>query len=184
MELQRLAYVGSGLLAVVSLLPATTPRSPEPHAAPVQAEQQADAGPDPVLLNVEKQTTRLREYATSAPAPTEAGRNPFRFGEPRRPALERGRSAALHESRTVAAPVEPVAPPPPRLTLVGIAERRVNPSEAGDVERVAIVSGLGDVHLVVAGDRIGGRFTVLAVGNDVVELRDENTANILRLALR
>jgi hypothetical protein len=66
------------------------------------------------------------------------------------------------------------------LALVGMAETRRGETTL----RTAIISGGGEVHLVVVGDRIDNRFTVVAIGADAVELRDDETLETLRLVLR
>ena len=55
---------------------------------------------------------------------------------------------------------------------------------SGTPVRTAILSGLGDVFLVKAGEIVASRYEVVAVGADAVELRDLGTGRTLRLGLR
>jgi hypothetical protein len=177
MDVRWVAYVGSGLLAAVSLVP-TVFRAPAPTRSPAPAPVQA-AAPDPAMLDVERQTSRLREYASVAPEPRSV-RDPFRFGH--RPPPRSRVSPSYVQPRAVAAPssLPPPVPEPAPLQLIGMAER-----DSGDgAERIAIIAAFNDVHLVRVGDRIGGRFTVLAVGADAVELEDAETRTLVRLGLR
>jgi hypothetical protein len=60
-----------------------------------------------------------------------------------------------------------------------MAERQVGTASV----RTAIVTGFGDVHLVTVGDRIADRFTVRAIGENTVELDDQQSSSVLRLEL-
>ena len=78
---------------------------------------------------------------------------------------------------------EPPAPPqeaPPAFRLIGVAEDET----ADGVVRTAILSGLGDVFLVKAGDTVGGRFRVDQVSADAVQLTSLSTSAASTLALR
>jgi hypothetical protein len=175
MDVRWIAYIGSGVLAAVSLVPTGVWRTPEPKAS-VRTPRAAASAPDPVLVDVERRTARLRTFATEAPPPRAPGRNPFRFGESRlRPKASPSPRIAPVDTTPQAAP----APVEPRLELVGMAERR----EGDGIVRTAILAGFGDVHLVRVGDRVAGRFTVLSIGADAVELQDEVAQSVLRLAL-
>jgi hypothetical protein len=130
------------------------------------------------LFDLDAQTARLRDAAVPAPS---GGRNPFRFGPPSR-TVELG-VAARRTPRAPsafvsgeAAPPEPVVP----LVLIGVAEQ----AGPGEPRRTAVLSGLGQVFLVVAGDPIGSRYRVVSVGSDAVELRDEQAGRTHTLALR
>jgi len=112
---------------------------------------------------------RLRPDATPR-----RGRNLFAFASPKpRPAPVVAAVPALTE-----APRAPVAPPP--LKLVGVAED-VGPQGS---ERTAIISGLGQLFLVKAGERVTPRYRVAKIDADVVELVDAGDGTTLRLALK
>jgi hypothetical protein len=175
MDLRWIAYAGSGLLAVISLFPVAVSRSPDGKApTPGSVQRRAQSPAIPVLLDVERHTARLSSYHAEAPSPRLPARNPFRFVERRVPTPERVRPAA---------PVTfvPETPPAPRqpLTLVGMSSRRVGDT----VQRTAVISGFADVYLVGANDRIRDRFTVLSIGDDAVELRDDDAQAFVRLTL-
>lgn len=182
MDVRSLAFLGSGLLAAVSLVPVAVSRSPEtpPTARPGTARPDT---PTSALVDVVEQTTRLRTYMSAAPAPRQPARNPFRFAERRRAESSSARAPELLGRMAQSPPLRPFAAAPP-LTLIGIAERQPAGEPIAAAQRIAIVSGLGDVHLVSAGDRIAGRYSVVAVGVDAVELRDEAADTLLRLGLK
>jgi hypothetical protein len=50
--------------------------------------------------------------------------------------------------------------------------------------RTAVLSGLGDVFLVRAGDVVASRYEIVAVGADAVELKDLATGRTFRIGLR
>jgi hypothetical protein len=180
-DVRWLAYLGSGLLAVGSLIPWAT-HAPESTQTPPGRADRVDSGPDRALVDVERQAARLREHVTLAPMPRRPSRNPFRFapGASERTSDDRApRNAPAPDPRPTGPDVgEPSREAP--LALIGMAETRHGES----IIRTAIISGAGDVHLVAVGDRVNNRFTVVAIGADAVELRDDETEQTLRLALR
>ena len=112
---------------------------------------------------------RLRPDATPR-----LGRNLFTFASPRpRPAPPITAPALTETPRP-----QPLAPPP--LKLVGVAE------DAGPQgpERTAIISGLGQLFLVKAGERVTPRYRVAKIDADVVELVDADNGTTLRLSLK
>jgi len=50
--------------------------------------------------------------------------------------------------------------------------------------RTAVIAGVGQLFFAKAGDTLGGRYTVTAIGADAVELRDATTGETVRLALQ
>jgi hypothetical protein len=165
--------VATGSLALWLVSVAVTESPPRQGAA-----REAPAEDPAPLFDLDAQTARLRDGAV--PAPT-GGRNPFRFGEPSRDARTaaatgRGTSGPSAIPPDDAAPPEPVIP----LTLIGVAEQ----AGAGAPRRTAVLSGLGQVFLVTAGDAVGSRYRVVSVGPDAVELRDEQAGRSQTLTLR
>jgi hypothetical protein len=80
-----------------------------------------------------------------------------------------------------AAIATPSAPPEPVLALAGIAEQRAGTG----VMRTAVIVGPGDeLFMLREGQSLLGRYSVTAIGPDVVELRDSVTGLPRRLALR
>jgi hypothetical protein len=124
------------------------------------------------MSTLQDEVSRLHERLAPSVTPTRS-RDLFRFS---RRAPERPRPAAA-----VATPDAAPAPSqPPPLTLIGIAED----AQPGGVVRTAIVSGLGDLFLVKAGDLFGGRYRVDQVSGDAVQLTDTTSAVSSTLALR
>ncbi|HXH05575.1 MAG TPA: hypothetical protein VNI83_03190, partial [Vicinamibacterales bacterium] len=121
---------------------------------------------------VREEAARLRARLAAVAPPAPEARNPFRFETPAPPSVRR-------------AP-EPSPEPPPAdasalpLSLEGIAEDVA----AGVRRRIAILSGLGDVHLAGVGDLIAGRYEVVAVGAEGVQLRDTAAGRVVTLTLR
>jgi hypothetical protein len=186
-DLGRTMVVGGGLILAAWLLPSATsdPAQPASRAKPAAPgpAQRATAVQDALVLDVEAATARLRTYETSRPGSRRPARNPFRFG----PSPARaGPAAALPPAPEVGTPAESAgehAPPgatlqPPALRLVGVAERY-----GAEPARIAILASPSDVHLAAPGDRVIGRYTVLAVLADAAELRDETTGAVVRFLL-
>jgi hypothetical protein len=71
-------------------------------------------------------------------------------------------------------------PPPPPLTLLGIAEQM----EDGRLVRTAVLRGANDLWLAREGTSIGSRFRVERIGADHVEIHDAQTETALTLRFR
>lgn len=183
MEARWLAYIGSGLLAALSLAPSTfltAPRQTPPAAPSATAAVEA---PIDVLVDVERQTARLRRHLEDAPTPRVPGRNPFRYAA--RPVQVRetgGQPRSGHAVTPVPDPdqvAQETVPPRPQLRLVGMAEQ----AEGDSTVRTAVIAAFGDVYLVRVGDRLGERYEVAAVGADTVEVLDTLTQQVFSLRL-
>ena len=132
---------------------------------------------DALANDMQAQAVRLRARLAEAPAPSAAIRNPFRFAE--RPASQaRSRRAVLPAPEPVAATPEPREP---SLQLIGIAETA---TKDGLVRTAMITGGYNELMMVTPGQRILGRYEVVAVGADAVELKDVDTGAIRRLKLQ
>jgi hypothetical protein len=129
-------------------------------------------------LDLDEATARLRARIAQAPAPRSPERNPFDFERATPPASHQ----AVPVTRLVGGPPVPVGPPPPpQVTLSGIAETRTGEG----VVRTAIIAGPGQLYFAKLGERVAGRYEVSAIGADIVELKDLNDATRrVRLALR
>jgi hypothetical protein len=173
----RGAALGLPLLAAAFWLASVTttgapPATAEPAAAP------AAGTPIVPWFDLERQRARL-ERLTAAP-PVSPSRNPFRFGSrPRRASTAPLTDRAPDDPAALADRAVPAAPSVP-VRLVGIA---AGAADDGPF-RSAILSGLGQVFIAGAGDLVAERYRVTAVGEDAVELSDEMTGRVLRLALR
>jgi len=172
--------LGGGVILAAWLLPsATSDRTPpadRARASPGVPAQRIAARQDALVRDVEAAAARLRQHEPTRPGARRATRNPFRFREVP-PEAAPASAAPLRPSREADEP--PVAAAEPALRLIGVAERQA----AGDPARIAILATPSDVHLAAPGDRVAGRFTVLAVLADAAELRDETTGAVVRLAL-
>lgn len=149
-------------------------RPPRRTAAPVPDEALLDS----LARDVQAQSSRLRQRLATAPSVQFPARNPFSFG--RRAAVPREAAPV----RPAYVPPEAIAEPAPReplLALIGVAEE----NKADGVVRTAMISEEGeDLHMATAGQTIGGRYLVVAISADAVELKDVASGAIRRLALR
>ena len=138
----------SGAVATAQNRPRATRRTPAPAAKqPPVADVKLDA---------------LRVTATDPPRVT---RNPFRFYQPPPPPPQR---VVRPPEPVFAAPPVPTGPPPPppiTLRFIGLIEA---PQRSG---RVALLSdGRGGLMHGREGDIIEGRYRVLRVGTDSIDL--------------
>ena len=162
---RRIALVavlgGAGLLAAV--LAARDDGAPEPRAG--AATTRRGAGSEPSVSVDDLRLERLEQPRAGLDAPL---RNPFRFEA--RPAAPRAERRPAPVDRAPAPPLAaapPVAagPPPIAMRYIGLVEA---PAQAG---RVAIVSdGRGNVFYGKEGDIIEGRYRVVRIGPDSLEL--------------
>jgi len=161
---------GAGVLATwfFSMPPAQQPVAVQ---APPAARAQ---GASTSTIDIQQEASRLQLRTPQAPRYSEPARNPFRFGEPRRP--ER---AAAAEAPVVAPPVAPLPPPPPQVTLDGIASDTVD----GVMQRSAILATDGGVVIAKEGEQVAG-YRVDKVAPDSVELTKVSDGSVLRLGLR
>jgi hypothetical protein len=74
----------------------------------------------------------------------------------------------------------PDAPPPPPLTLIGIAED----GEANGPVRTAILTALGQLYFAAEGASVATRYRVATISADAVELVDVSDGTRLQLALK
>lgn len=173
---RAVVYVGGASLlaawfssaASLSLSPRDTPPASDVPDAATPVEQLA--------VQIEEQSQRLRQRLEAAPLFEQAVRNPFAFREaPRPPAQPRSPRV---EAPALAVPAEP---PEPSLALIGVAEQR-----RGDATvRTAMLSASGtELILVEIGQGVLQRYQVTAVSAEAVELLDQVTGRIRRLALQ
>lgn len=150
-------------------------RQPRPVRTAPRAN--SDVQLDALAADVQAQAGRLRQRLATAPAPEGIDRNPFTF------------SARQAPVRRAALPPEPVVVPAaaipevrePVLELIGVAEDK---KDGGFVRTAMITGGHDELMMVGPGQRVLGRYEVVAVGADAVELKDLETGAIRRLVLR
>ena len=182
---RAVAIVTSTGMILTWLATVASPR-PEPALSPppvAQVRAGATGRPDPtdaLSFDVERESARLRVRMAEAPAPRRSGRDPFRFAErrPVEPARVRVQRSVHQPSMDLAAQT-PVAAPP-AIKLIGVAER----ATADGTVRTAVLSGAADVFLVGVNEQVLGRFTVVAIAAEAVEVVDSTTGQSLRLAMR
>ena len=173
MNLRRVVWFGVSALAFASWMASASTSGVRPPAAPLPPIQPGAI--DRSMAALQSEIGHLHERLGPTAAPTRS-RDLFRFTTrtPRRPAPVAAPAAVVAD---VAAPARPVMP---LLTLIGVAED-VTPD---GIVRTAIVSGLGDVFLVKAGDTIRLQYRVEQVSGDAVQVGDTATAATTTLALR
>jgi hypothetical protein len=163
-----------------SAVPAGPAAGPSSVRAPV-ARETADRGASAggVDPGVEVAIERLRTGLSVMPAPSESGRNPFRFGADRsvRRSAGQHRAALVPSDSTDAGPVAPDRPP---MQLLGVAAE----GEDAAPVRTAVIATPRQLYLVREGEQLALRFQVLRIGIDAVELRDLATDDTFQLALR
>ena len=170
-------YLAGGGLLVAWIAAANMP-SQSGDRADNRARPAPVVPTDAIADEVHAQATRLQARMAQAPVPESHPRNPFAFGAiPRQTRAAQPLVAAMVDE---AAPAF-VPPPPPALTLMGIAEEYV----IGGYRRTAVIGGDGDaIFMVIEGDRVGERYKVTKIGADAVELEDLVNKGYRRLALR
>jgi hypothetical protein len=170
------AYIGGAVVLAAWLASAASAPMRSGEAAQ-SLQPVATIGTELLATDVQRQSARLRQRLATAPAPQEPRRNPFTFAERELP-----RSQTSLRRLAAALPVQDAEPPPlePVLSLVGVAEQQ----SANGLVRTAILVGESDeLYTVTAGQTLIDRYTVSAIGPDVVELKDSATGLTRRLAL-
>jgi hypothetical protein len=170
---------GTALLSGATVLATWLVSAPVPPSAvttPVRAlaarRQEAPLPVEDLGPEAERLARRVADMAAFG-APT---RDLFRF----RAAPLAARVKVPVAPEVSLAPIAAVAPVPPPFVLTGIAE-----DQQGDVMvRTAIVSGPGNLWLVKAGDTLDGRFQVVAVEADAVDIIRADTGAAIRLSFR
>ncbi len=177
MTAKRAAAYSGGVLLLLAWL-ASAAGLGRQRVAPAQAPEPVEtSGTTLIAADVQAQTERLKSRLAAAPAPQVPVRNPFMFAS-KEAAPRRAAKSAETEPPPLPAVLEPAEP---AIDLVGIAEDRTPKG----VVRTAIISALsGELFLVKEGESIVGRYRVKAVGADSVELSDQLTGAVRRLALR
>jgi hypothetical protein len=160
---------GAGILATwfFSMPPAHAPASAVAPA--VRTPRVASSS-----IDIEKQAARLQVRPRPEARYTEPSRNPFRFSERREPTRP--------TTGIVAAPpiaIAPLLPPPPTITLDGIAAD----TAGGQEQRTAILHTDAGVVLAKEGDEVAG-YRVGKIAADAVELVKTGDGSTLRLGLR
>lgn len=167
----RAAWLTAALMAFAVLAAFSAGGRAGSRAPAVSAPASGPAGRQSTSL-----LTRIR--APREPGPARVSRDPFRFAEAeRRPPAD---ASALAVAAMQALSAAAQAPPGPRMTLVGVAERR-----EGDASVfTAVINVDGDVVLARQGDRVAGRFLVVRITADTVSLEEPGDGGTRVLRLR
>jgi hypothetical protein len=168
-------YVAGGGLLVAWIAAANMP-SQDLDRAHERTRSSPPASTTTIADDVNAQAARLQARLAHAPVPENHPRNPFAFAVTPRPARAAQPIAAAAVEEAPA-----FIPPPPALTLMGIAEEYV----IGGFRRTAVIGGEADaIFMVMEGDRVGDRYKVTKIGADAIELEDLVTKGYRRLAMR
>ncbi len=162
--------VGAGLLAAWLASAAGVSRSPMPRL-PAPGPSADAVQLDAVASDVQSQALRLRARLAAAPAPQAPFRNPFAF-------------VSAPAARPARVRPQPIAAPPsiveavsePDLVLIGIAEQGTT--------RTAMVGSGDELLLASEGQTLAGRYRVVKVAVDAIELVDLGTGTTRRLFLK
>lgn len=148
-------------------------------AGPATPRQIEVAQYDALAADVQAQAGRLRDRLAQAPAPSPGDRNPFRFES--RPAPAPARARVMQPEPLPAALDMPLEPREPMLQLIGVAETA---GKDGPVRTAMLTGEREELLMVTAGQQILGRYSVVVIGPDAIELKDTATGAIRRLHLR
>jgi hypothetical protein len=172
----------SGATVLAGWLASAPPsNAPAPGTATARRAQGSAARTAPAD-DIQEQAARLQARMRQEPVYREPSRNPFRFGEREAPRSEplAVEPRVREVEPTAVEPVVPALPPPPPVTLAGIAEDR-----NGDrVERTAVLSSQTGVLLVREGDIVLGQYRVSRIEANAVELTDTLGGAPVRLTIR
>ena len=166
--------VVSSATALAAWLAAQPPAS-APGTAPVPPTDLAagTTGASTIQQEAARLQARVREQVEYQ----RPERNPFRFNAARPSALD---AAPRASAPVIEAEPLPAAPPPPPVSLAGIAENQVGER----TERTAILSSPAGVLLVREGDQVLGQYRVGRVEAEAVELIRVDDGTTTRLTLR
>ena len=160
---RRLLLSGGAVALLVVLLWSMQPASPPPAAATqprAQSGQQATAAPPPVA------PVKLDSLASERQEPSDTSRNPFRYqpkvvAPPPRPVVDA--PATTVEPPKPVIPAGPPPPPPIPLKFIGLLER-------ANGEKWAVLSDGKNVMHGREGDIVEGRYRIVKIGTESVEL--------------
>ena len=160
---------GAGILATwfFSMPPS------QPPVAPAARTTRAARAAAPTV-DIEKEAARLHVRPRSEAHYTEPARNPFRFSTRREPT----RPTAGIVAPAAPVGIVPLVPPPPTITLDGVASDTLN----GQDQRTAILHTDAGMVLAKEGDQVSG-YRVEKISADAVELTKSDGSK-LRLGLR
>ncbi len=140
-----------------SASPAPAP-APARSAAAARATTGREAPPAPVP------EVKLQALAEPRPDPTSAERNPFSFQPKAPPPAAQQAMVSRPASPVVTGPPVPPPPPPIPLKFIGIVEGAPRPG------KLAVLSDGRDVYYGKEGDLIEGRYRIVRIGVESIEM--------------
>ena len=170
------SYAAASGATVLAGWLASAPPVSVPENRPAAPARSSRAVSRATTSDIVEQASRLQARIRRETAYVRPQRNPFQF-EAAGPTTEK-----VPGPEQLGIPTEPPAPamaPPPAVTLVGVAEDRLQTG----VERTAILSSPDGVLLVRIGDQVLGQYRVAAVEEAAVELTSLTDGSTLRLSL-
>ncbi len=157
-----------GAVVAVVVVAVTMARDNDPAGSTATTPARRGAAPAAATATLPVADVRLELLQQQRPELEEAERNLFRFqpkAAPPAPAAPRTVAPPSPPPPAVIVPTGPPPPPPIGLRFIGLVDA---PTQAG---RVAILSdGRGNIFYGKDGDIIEGRYKVLKVSPDAVEL--------------
>jgi hypothetical protein len=176
MTIRKAVVYGGSCCLLAAWLASAASTLRRPPVAYQEPNVTGTSATETLASDVQAHAARLRERLASAPRPQLPNRNPFVFEA--RPTVPT-KSVVMRREAVIAA--EPLPPPEPMLSLIGITEDQ---GPKGLV-RTAVFTGDADaVFVLTVGEMLLDRYKVEAIGPDAVELKDVGTNAIRRLALR
>lgn len=150
-----------------------------------------DSGTGPAFTadSIDVPAVALSRLAAEPAEPVDTGRDPFRFGEGSR-RLPGGDAAApppgapappkpgVPDLAMPAAPAGPPPPPPIPLKFIGLVRKQ------GEDVKIAVLSDSRGVYHGREGDIVEGRYRIVRIGTDTVELTyvDGRGRQVIRLS--
>ena len=168
------AAVSAGAFAATYLVSVQKPDLTPPAASPAPAAATRPSRESAAASEIEALADSLHVRLQSDAVLRAAGRDPFHFQS------RAQRPPAFVPPPAVVANVPPPPPPLPMLSLSGIATDVVD----GKPQRSAVISLPAGVLIVHEGESVAGLYTVVAIGDDTIELEalSDGSRRMLRLA--
>ena len=166
-ERRTLVLAGALVVALVVLLVVRSTSDTTSAAAnrPAPATRPAANANNTQPVSLDAVKVNLTELERKRTGPADTGRNPFRF-EPKAapPPLPAERAAAPDASEMPAVvPTGPPPPPPIPLKFIGLVEKV-------DGTKIAVLSDGRRPHSGVEGQEIDGRYRILKIGTESIEM--------------
>lgn len=179
---RRLLSAGGAGLVLLFVAWWLWPAASIPAPAGVQSEAARARGAKPAVPSAAVPVTAIKLDALKAShdEPGEASRNPFRFQPKVVPPPPRPVAPPPSAVVDVPKPVVPTGPPPPPpipLKLIGVLER------ANGVKWAVLTDGKSPPMYGKDGDIIDGRYTIVKIGTESVEMThaDGRGRQVIRL---